>query len=118
MLICVPKVLSKHEVADFRLLMDGHGWEDGRSTAGAQSADVKSNEQLPPDSELARKLGNRIISALMSSPRFVSAAVPLQIFPPLFNRYAAAGGHHSASTSTTRCAGIVSVACGSGPICR
>lgn len=94
MLICVPEVLSKQEVADFRLLMDGYAWEDGRSTAGAQSADVKSNEQLPPDSELARKLGNRIISALTASPRFVSAAVPLQIFPPLFNRYAAAGGHH------------------------
>jgi len=26
--------------------------------------------------------------------RFISAAVPLQIFPPLFNRYAAADGHH------------------------
>ena len=51
MLICVPEVLSKNEVADFRLLMDGYAWEDGRSTAGAQSADVKSNEQLPPDSE-------------------------------------------------------------------
>jgi len=86
MLICVPEVLGKNEVADFRRLMDGYAWEDGRSTAGAQSADVKSNEQLPPDSELARKLGNRIISALTSSPRFVSAAVPLQIFPPLFNR--------------------------------
>jgi len=94
MMICVPGVLSKNEVADFRRLMDGHAWEDGRSTAGAQSAGVKSNEQLPPDSALARKLGNRIISALTSSPRFVSAAVPLQIFPPLFNRYAAAGGHH------------------------
>jgi len=57
MMICVPEVLGKNEVAEFRRLMDGHAWEDGRSTAGAQSADVKSNEQLPPDSELARKLG-------------------------------------------------------------
>ena len=29
---------------------------------------VKRNEQLPPDSEVARKLGNRIISALTSNP--------------------------------------------------
>jgi PKHD-type hydroxylase len=94
MLICIPQVLSKNEVADFRLLMDASAWEDGRSTAGAQSADVKSNEQLSPDSELARKLGNRILSALTASPRFISAAVPLEIFPPLFNRYAATGGHH------------------------
>ncbi len=57
-LICVPEVLSKDDVADFRRIMDGCAWEDGRSTAGAQSAMVKSNEQLPPDSEMSRKLGN------------------------------------------------------------
>ena len=93
-LICIPEVLSKDDVADFRRIMDASDWEDGRSTAGAQSAMVKRNEQLPPDSEVARKLGNRVLSALTASPRFISAAIPLQIFPPLFNRYAASGGHH------------------------
>jgi PKHD-type hydroxylase len=67
--------------------------EDGRSTAGAQSSLVKRNEQLPPDSDVARKLGHRIISALTANPRFLSAAVPQHIFPPLFNRYTAADGH-------------------------
>ena len=94
MLICVPGVLSKDDVADFRRIMDASAWEDGRSTAGAQSAMVKRNEQLPPDSEVARQLGNRIISALTRHPRFLAAAIPLQIFPPLFNRYAASDGHH------------------------
>jgi PKHD-type hydroxylase len=94
MLICVPEVLSKSDVADFRRIMDAAEWEDGRSTAGAQSAMVKRNEQLPPDSEVARKLGQRVISALTKHPRFLAAAIPLQIFPPLFNRYAAASGHH------------------------
>src|SRR5438105_9144401 len=94
MLICIPDVLDKADVTDFRRIMDDCAWEDGRSTAGAQSALVKKNEQLPPDSEVARTLGNRVLSALTASPRFISAAIPLQIFPPLFNRYAAAGGHH------------------------
>ena len=94
MLICIPNVLSKHDVADFRRIVDACEWEDGRSTAGAQSALVKRNEQLPPDSEAARKLGNRIISALTANPRFLSAAVPRHVFPPLFNRYTAANGHH------------------------
>jgi PKHD-type hydroxylase len=94
MLVCVPEVLGKSEVAEFRGIMDAAEWEDGRSTAGAQSALVKKNQQLPPDSEVARKLGNRILSALSASPRFISAAIPLQIFPPLFNRYAAFDGHH------------------------
>lgn len=94
MLIRVPNVLSKSDVAEFRRIMDGGAWEDGRSTAGAQSALVKKNEQLPPDSEVARKLGKRVISALTANPRFISAAIPLHIFPPLFNRYAASDGHH------------------------
>ena len=87
MLICVPDVLSKAQVAEFRSLMDEATWEDGRSTAGAQSAMVKNNEQLPPDGELSRKLGDRVIRALVASPLFVSAAIPRHIFPPLFNRY-------------------------------
>jgi PKHD-type hydroxylase len=94
MLICIPNVLDKADVADFRRVMDGCAWEDGRSTAGAASAMVKRNEQLPPDGEVARQLGKRILSALTASPRFISAAIPLKIFPPLFNRYAAADGHH------------------------
>jgi PKHD-type hydroxylase len=94
MLVCVPDVLDRDDVADFRRAVDASPWEDGRSTAGAQSALVKRNEQLPPDSEVARKLGNRIVSALTANPRFLAAAIPLHIFPPLFNRYAASDGHH------------------------
>ena len=87
MLICVPDVLSKAEVADFRAAMDAADWEDGRSTAGAQSARVKKNEQLPPNSDIARQLGEAVVRALVANPLFVSAAIPKQIFPPLFNRY-------------------------------
>jgi PKHD-type hydroxylase len=93
-LVCIPDVLKKADVADIRRIMDHSRWEDGRSTAGAQSAMVKRNEQLPPDGEAARTLGNRIISALTANPTFLSAAIPLRIFPPLFNRYVADGGHH------------------------
>src|SRR5260221_2830482 len=94
MLICIPEVLDKADVADFRRIMDESDWEDGRSTAGAQSALIKRKEQLAPDSEVGRKLGNRVLSALSASPKFISAAIPLQIFPPLFNRYVASDGHH------------------------
>jgi PKHD-type hydroxylase len=88
MLVCVPNVLSKSEVAEFRGIMDAAMWEDGRSTAGGQSALVKDNEQLPPDSDVSRNLGERVIRALTANPLFISAAIPRHIFPPLFNRYA------------------------------
>src|SRR6202161_3702198 len=87
MLVCVPDVLSKAEVAEFRAVLEAASWEDGRSTAGAQSAMVKKNEQLPPNSEVSRALGERVIKALTASPLFISAAIPRHIFPPLFNRY-------------------------------
>ena len=87
MLICIPDILSKQDVADFRRIMDTEKWEDGRSTAGAQSAEVKQNDQLPPDGETSRALGRRVISALSANTLFISAAVPLHIFPPLFNCY-------------------------------
>jgi PKHD-type hydroxylase len=88
MLVCVPNVLSKAEVAEFRGIMDEAVWEDGRATAGGQSALVKDNEQLPPDGEVSRKLGAHVIKALTANPLFISAAIPRHIFPPLFNRYA------------------------------
>jgi len=87
MLIRIPDVLSKDDVADFRRIMAAEQWEDGRSTAGAQSSEVKKNEQLPPDGKTSRQLGERILRALATNNLFVSAAVPLHIFPPLFNRY-------------------------------
>lgn len=87
MLVRIPDILSKTEVARLRAAMDEVSWEDGRSTAGAQSAMVKKNEQLPPDSALSRSLGEQVIKAITANPLFISAAIPLRIFPPLFNRY-------------------------------
>ena len=74
-------------MATFRGVLDAPEWEDGASTAGANSPEVKRNRQLPPDGETSRSLGSRLVSALLANPAFVSAAIPLRIFPPLFNRY-------------------------------
>ena len=87
MLLAVPEIFSADEVAQARRLMDGAEWVDGRVTAGHQSARAKDNRQLPEDSEAARRLGDLVVGALQRSPLFVSAALPLRVFPPLFNRY-------------------------------
>jgi PKHD-type hydroxylase len=92
MLICIPEVLTKQQVAYFRQAMSEAEWEDGRSTAGSQSSLVKNNLQLPQDGPAARELGDLVLDALASSPMFVSAALPAKIFPPLFNRYGVGHG--------------------------
>jgi PKHD-type hydroxylase len=87
MLLAVPDVLTKAQVAEARGVLERADWVDGRVTAGHQSARSKDNQQLAEGSEEARRLGDWIVAALQQSPLFVSAALPLRVFPPLFNRY-------------------------------
>ncbi|MGD9802602.1 MAG: Fe2+-dependent dioxygenase [Hyphomicrobiaceae bacterium] len=87
MLICIPEVLTKAEVGEFRALLDAAKWESGSKTAGAQAAVVKKNRQLPQSAPVAQQLGERILGALSRTPLFMSAALPLKILPPMFNRY-------------------------------
>ena len=87
MIITIPNLLDAGQLREARGELEKAQWVDGRVTAGHQSARAKDNEQLPEDSPLARQLGGVVLAALERSPRFVSAALPLKVFPPLFNRY-------------------------------
>lgn len=89
MLITIPDVLTKAQVAECRKSMDQAEWVDGNATSGHQSALAKNNMQLPEDSAIARRIGELIQDALGMIPLFISAALPLKVFPPLFNRYEA-----------------------------
>ncbi|WP_338333468.1 Fe2+-dependent dioxygenase [Acetobacter sp. LMG 32666] len=87
MLVHIPKVLTQEDVARFRQILEQQQWVDGKVTAGDQSAKAKYNLQIPQDSEAARHLGDLILQALGRNPLFHSAALPLRVYPPLFNRY-------------------------------
>ncbi|WP_295870612.1 Fe2+-dependent dioxygenase [uncultured Zhongshania sp.] len=91
MLVKIPAVLSKAEVAHCRRVMEAAEWVDGKVTAGYQSAKNKNNIQLAENSDAANQLGDIILAALAKNNLFMSAALPLKIFPPLFNCYQ--GGH-------------------------
>ena len=87
MLLQIPDVLSAEQILGCRKVLESNDWVDGRITAGHQSARTKDNLQLPEDNEDARQLGNTILHALENNPLFMAAALPLKVFPPLFNRY-------------------------------
>ena len=87
MLIQVPDVLTAEEVAHARRLLGSAEWVDGRVTAGHQSAKAKDNLQLPEGHPVGRELGEMIVQALQRNPLFIAAALPLHVFPPLFNSY-------------------------------
>jgi PKHD-type hydroxylase len=87
MLVHVPAVLSPDQVAECRRALAEADWVDGRVTAGHQSARAKDNMQVPEEHPVARRLGEMIVGALQRSPLFIAAALPLKVYPPLFNRY-------------------------------
>ena len=87
MLLQIPEVFSKAEVAALRARLDAGPWADGNATSGHQSATAKKNLQLPEDSDVAKEVSALVVQALNANPMFVAAALPHTIFPPLFNRY-------------------------------
>ncbi|WP_374388343.1 Fe2+-dependent dioxygenase [Brevundimonas sp.] len=91
MLLHIPEVFTKDEVAVLRGKLDAGPWADGNMTSGHQSATAKRNLQLPEDSAEAKEVSALVVQALNANPMFVSAALPHTVFPPLFNRYEGGG---------------------------
>jgi PKHD-type hydroxylase len=87
MLLHVSEILLPEQVARARQLLSKAEWMDGRVTAGHQSARAKHNMQVRENSPVALELGEMILKALERNALFITAALPLRVFPPLFNRY-------------------------------
>lgn len=87
MIIPIHNVLNPQQLADIQASLRKAEWQNGLVTAGQQATSVKRNHQLPERDTLTRKLGDTILSALAVHPVFISAALPLKIYPPMFNRY-------------------------------
>lgn len=87
MMIAIPDLLDAAAVVRLRAIIDAAEWVDGNVTSGHQSALAKRNEQLPEGSVAAKDAGAMVLEALGRSPLFFAAALPLKVFPPLFNRY-------------------------------
>lgn len=86
-MIVIPNVLGAEQIGIIRARLDAASWIDGNATSGHQSAHAKRNRQLAEDDPEAKALGNIVLDALAASPLFVAAALPLKVYPPLFNLY-------------------------------
>jgi PKHD-type hydroxylase len=87
MLLHIPKVLTEAQVAHSRTTLENAKWVDGRETSGHLAARVKHNLQVDEATPEAREMGHVVVTALERTPLFMAAALPLRVFPPLFNRY-------------------------------
>jgi len=88
MMVAIPGLLDADGVARVRALIDSAQWVDGNVTSGVQSALAKRNLQLPEGSAEAQQAAQIVFEAVGKNPLFIAAALPLRIFPPLFNSYA------------------------------
>lgn len=91
MLLHIPNVLTPEQVARAREALAAADWADGKLTAGYQSSQAKNNLQLPESSPVAQELGDMVLGGLSRSALFMAAALPLKVFPPLFNCYRGGG---------------------------
>ncbi len=81
------EMLTAAEVAEVRRILEESAWVDGKATAGEQAAIAKFNLQIQEGSPASIQAGDIILRALGRNPIFYSAALPLRVLPPMFNRY-------------------------------
>jgi PKHD-type hydroxylase len=89
MLVVIPQVLNAEQVSAVRERLEhaGEAWVDGRVTAGYSGAPVKFNQQIDERSDVALECQRLVLGMLERNPRFISAALPNIVYPPMFNRY-------------------------------
>ena len=87
MLLHLREILTREELHEARAILASAPWEDGRFTAGEQSARAKVNQQLREDTEATRGVQQLVLRGLQRHAIFYSAVLPKQISPPLVNRY-------------------------------
>lgn len=89
MLVAIPDALDAHQLHELRSRLEaaGDAWVDGRVSAGWQGAPVKRNEQIDERSAVAAECQSIVLGALERHPRFISAVLPNEVYPPMFNRY-------------------------------
>jgi PKHD-type hydroxylase len=89
MLVTIPNALNAQQLQALRSRLEAasDAWVDGRVSAGYQGAPVKFNEQVDERSAVAAECQSLILAALERHPRFISAVLPNEVYPPMFNRY-------------------------------
>lgn len=97
MLVHIQGLLDAAELREAQSILADAPWEDGRLTAGEQSAHAKNNQQLREDCDATVAVQKLLLRGLERHAVFFSAALPKHISPPLFNRYGGASnsfGNH------------------------
>lgn len=100
MVVTLDNILTPDELATIRSRLAGAPWTTGLS-AGPQALLAKKNEQLPEDFAGLPELRRTVMRALNRSPLLLSAALPVKVVPPNFNRYTPEHSHYGLHTDSS-----------------
>ena len=89
MLVAIANALDAQQLQEVRARLEaaGDAWVDGRVSAGYQGAPVKHNEQIDERSDVAAACQSIVLGSLERHPLFISAVLPNEVYPPMFNRH-------------------------------
>lgn len=87
MLLRIPSVLDRDEIAVVRRMLAGGAFVDGKLSAGAVARRVKNNLELDRRSRELEQLNNLVMGKLVQHPVYRSGALPLRVAAPYYARY-------------------------------
>jgi PKHD-type hydroxylase len=109
MLVPVENILTAGELEVCKTRLAKLNWVDGRASAGHEAALVKNNLQVPGGEPGLQELVELVLQALRRNLTFVSAALPLQVLPPLFSRYETGMAYDSHIDNAIRVIGATTI---------
>ena len=87
MLIIIPEVLNKEELAVVRDYISRADFVDGKLSAGSEAVDVKNNLEMQISDQQTAQLNNLVMGKLVKHPVYLNAAMPAKIAAPFYAKY-------------------------------
>ena len=87
MLITIPEVLNKEELAVVDEFISRGQFVDGKLSAGSEAIDVKNNLEMQTTDRDMAQLNNLVMGNLVKHPVYLNAAMPAKIAAPFYARY-------------------------------
>lgn len=88
MLICIPQMLKRDEVSHILNVLQSGQFVDGKLSAGEMARDVKNNLEFQRPGQDPIDIDGIVVRAMMNNPIFQDFALPNQIAPTIYSKYA------------------------------
>ncbi len=89
MLITIPEVLSKEELAVVHDYISSASFTNGKLSAGSEASDVKNNLEMQTSDRSMAQLNNLVMGKLIKHPVYLNAGMPAKIAAPFYAKYTA-----------------------------